>query len=98
MSGAVPERNTDDATCVIPLCPALPESGSLTCGPHRDAILAKMVYSTGKPCRQCRRSISRNDHVLKADPTLHVQCEPVTPRQSREALRESEKPLFPREP
>ena len=68
--------------------------GSTTCHPHRDAVLAKSVFSVGKACLSCHRTIRKTDYVFRDHATQHVRCEPVIPRQSREAIRESEKPLF----
>lgn len=51
--------------CEVPECPALAEVGRATCGPHRDARLAKGLGIAkdseghgGKSCINCKRRFS----------------------------------------
>lgn len=61
-----------DRPCGVPECPAWAEVGGATCGPHRDARLAKALGIAkdagghgGKCCITCRRRFAETDWVYR---------------------------------
>lgn len=74
----------------------------------KDLHIAKDVAGRGgKRCLDCKRQFAPTDWVYKkpkarpkgrtpGDPYgyVHVACEPTSPRLSKKAIREAEKPLF----
>lgn len=58
--------------CEVIDCPALAEVGRATCGPHKDARLAKALHIAkdskglgGKRCISCKRTFTETDWVWK---------------------------------
>lgn len=93
--------------CEVPLCPALAEVNRSTCAIHRYAQIAGELHIIGSKCLNCHRSFAKMDWVYKSLRPLktikrsgerfgheHVACEPTTPRQSRQEIRDSVKPLL----
>ncbi len=59
--------------CEVVDCPAFAEVGRATCGPHRDARLAKVLHIAkdvegrgGKRCIACGQTFTETDWVWKA--------------------------------
>lgn len=93
--------------CEVPTCPAVRDGRSKFCRQHRDATLANAAGCHKRRCVACKRAIGKDDYVLKelqqktgrfkpGEPYgwQHVACEPPSPKLSKRAIRESEKPLL----